>query len=173
MIQRVQTLWMALTVALVCVAALMPAVTFSMGGADFRLMSYGMIPGGADGAGGTVLVLEGEEAADGVITSTLSVCTAAILALAALVPFVAIFLFKRRQLQARLLGAEFALLLGGAGMMAWYIVSTLRSVIATSSDNYFLSFFPALLIVAMVSNWAALRGVLRDEIMVRAADRIR
>jgi glucan phosphoethanolaminetransferase (alkaline phosphatase superfamily) len=170
MIQRVQTLWMALTVALVCVAALMPAVTFSMGGAEFRLMSYGMVAGGS---GGAVLVLAGEEAAGGVVTSMLSVCVAVMLALAALVPFVAIFLFKRRQLQARLLGAEFALLLGAAGLMAWYIVSTLRNVVATSSDNYFLSFFPALLVVALVTNWAALRGVLRDEMIVRAADRIR
>jgi hypothetical protein len=170
MIQRVQTLWMALTVALVCVAALMPAVKFSMGGADFSLMSYGMVTGGS---GGSVLVFGGAETTSGVITSTLSVCVAVMLALAALVPFVAIFLFKKRQLQARLLGAEFALLLGAVGLMAWYIVSTLRSVIATSSDNYFLSFFPALLIVAMVANWAALRGVLRDEMIVRAADRIR
>jgi hypothetical protein len=171
---------MALTVALVCVAALMPAVNFSMGGAEFRLMSYGIVSGGGGGVGdgvggvgGGMLVLGGQEATGGVITSTLSVCTAAILALAALVPAVAIFLFRRRQLQARLLGAEFALLLGGAAMMGWYVLSTWRSVVAQMSENFFFSFFPALLIVALVANWAALRGVLRDEILVRAADRIR
>jgi glucan phosphoethanolaminetransferase (alkaline phosphatase superfamily) len=161
---------MALTVALVCVAALMPVVTFSMGGAGFRLMSYGITSGDVSGG---VLVLAGREAAGGVITSTLSVCTAGVLALAALVPLVSIFLFRRRMVQARLLGAEFALLLGGAGMMAWYVLSTWRSVVEPVADNYFFSFFPALLIVALVANWAALRGVLRDEIMVRAADRIR
>lgn len=172
---------MVLTVALVCVAALMPAVSFSMGGADFRVMSYGMVSAtarvigeaGAAGGGGSMLVFGGQESAGGVIASTLSICTAVLLALAALVPFVAIFVFKNRQLQARLLGAEFALLLGGTGMYAWYIVSTWRGVVAAMSDNFFLSFFPTLLVVAMVSNWAALRGVLRDEIMVRAADRIR
>jgi hypothetical protein len=172
MIQRVQTLWMALTVALVCIAALMPAVMFSVAGVDFRLVSYGIVAGGGV-AGGEILVLDGAEATGGVQTSILSICTTVVLGLAALVPFVAIFLFRRRQLQARLLGAGFALLLGGAGMMAWYIVSTWRSVVASMSDNFFVSFFPALLVVAMVTNWAALRGVLRDEIMVRAADRIR
>jgi hypothetical protein len=161
---------MALTVALVCVAALMPAVTFSMGGADFKLMSYGIVSG--SGAGG-MLVLGGQEATGGVITSILSICTAGVLALAAGIPFVAIFLFKRRQVQARLLGAEFALLLGGAGLMGWYILSTWRSVVEPMAGNFFFSFFPVLLIVALVANWAALRGVLRDELLVRAADRIR
>jgi glucan phosphoethanolaminetransferase (alkaline phosphatase superfamily) len=166
---------MALTAALVGIVIAMPAVTFSMGGADFKLMSYGIAGGvgGAGGAGGSMLVLEGAEAAGGVMTSTLSICTVAVLALAALVPFVTIFLFRRRQLQARLLGAEFALILGAAGLMVWYVLSSWKSVVATMADNHVLSIFPALLVVALVTNFAALKGVLRDELLVRSADRIR
>ncbi len=48
MLQRVQTLWMILTVSMVSVVLFSPAVSFSMGGVDFRLMSYG-ITGGSDG----------------------------------------------------------------------------------------------------------------------------
>ncbi len=170
MIQRVQTLWMALTTAIVCIVIFMPAVSFSMGGVDFRLMSYG-IKGGTEGA--TMLVLGGAETSGGMITSTLSLCTVAVLGLAALVSFITMFLYRNRPLQARLLGAEFALLLGGTGLLAWYVLSTYRNVVAQMSENFFFSFFPLLLVVAMLANWFAIRGVLRDEIMVRAADRIR
>jgi hypothetical protein len=169
MIQRVQTVWMALTVALVCVVIFSPLVTFSMGGADFRLMSYGIT--GGDGA--TLAVWAGNETSGGVITSTLSVCVAALLGLSALTPFLTIFLFRRRILQARLLGAEFALLLGAVGLTGWYIFSTWSNVVTGMSENFFFSFFPLLLVVAMLTNWLAIRGVLRDEMMVRAADRIR
>lgn len=162
---------MALTVALVCVVLFSPAVSFSMGGADFRLMSYGMKSGG--GASGVMLVYGGAETTEGVITSALSISTAVVLALAALVPFITIFLYRNRTLQARLLGAEFALLVGGSGLFAWYVLSTYRNVVAAMSENFFFSFFPLLLVVAMLANWFAIRGVLRDEIMVRAADRIR
>jgi hypothetical protein len=162
---------MALTAALVCVVIFMPAVSFSMGGVDFNLMSYGVRGGGASDA--IALFYGSEEASDGVIASTLSICTVALLALAALLPFVTIFLFRNRTLQARLLGAEFALLLGGAGLLGWYIYSAWRNVVAAMSENFFFSFFPLLLVVAMLTNLFAIRGVLRDEIMVRAADRIR
>ena len=170
MIQRVQTLWMVLTVALVCVVLFTPVVAFSMAGADFRLMSYGITEGPG---GGTLLVLGGVESAGGVITSPLSICTAVLLALAALVPLVTLFLYRNRLLQARLLGAEFALLVGGAGLLGWSVWSTYRNVVAAMSENFFFSFFPLLLVVAMLANWFAIRGVLRDEMMVRAADRIR
>jgi hypothetical protein len=164
-----QTVWMVLTVALVCVVALSPLVTFSMEGMDFRLMSYGIT--GGDGA--TLAVWAGEETSGGVIVSTLSVCVALLLGLSALVPLVSVFLFRRRTLQVRLLGVEFALLLGAGGLTAWYVYSTWKSVVADMSNNFFFSFFPLLLVVAMLANWFAIRGVLRDEIMVRAADRIR
>ncbi len=160
---------MVLTVSLVCTVLFTPAVSFSMGGVDFRLMSYGI----KGGQGGEVLVLGGAESAGGAITSALSICTVVVLGLAALVPLLTIFLYRNRQLQARLLGAEFALLVGGAGLLGWSVWSTYRNVVAAMSENFFFSFFPLLLVVAMLANWFAIRGVLRDEIMVRAADRIR
>lgn len=163
---------MALTAALVCVVIFMPAVSFSLGGADFDLMTYG-IKSGPGPHSGVMLVYGGAEPAGEVVTSTLSICTVALLALAALLPFVTIFMFGNRTLQARLLGAEFALLTGGVALLGWTIFSTWRNVVAAMSENFFFSFFPLLLVVAMLTNWFAIRGVLRDEIMVRAADRIR
>ncbi len=163
---------MALTVALVCVAIFMPAVSFSLGGADFNLMTWGIKSGSAPDSG-VMLVYGGSEPSGGVVTSTLSICTTVVLGLAALLPLVVIFMFRNRTLQARLLGAEFALLVGGAALLGWSVAATYRNVVAAMSDNFFFSFFPLLLVVAMLTNWFAIRGVLRDEIMVRAADRIR
>ncbi len=40
---------MVLTTALVCVVIFMPAVSFSMAGVDFSLMSYGIKNGGVSG----------------------------------------------------------------------------------------------------------------------------
>ena len=163
---------MALTVALVCVVMFTPVVPFSMGGADFNLMVWG-IKSGSTPDSGVMIFYNGEETPGGIVTSTLSICTTVVLGLAALLPLIAIFLYRNRPLQARLLGAEFALLIGGAGLLGWYIWSTWRNVVAAMSENFFFSFFPLLLVVAMLANWFAIRRVLRDEIMVRAADRIR
>lgn len=162
MLQRVQSVWMTLTVALVCIALFMPVIYFSTAGADFRVMTYGL-----NVASGEMLV-GGEE----FVTPMLSVCLAVLLGLAALVPLVTIFLYKKRQVQTRLLGAEFILLLGSAGLMGYYIW-TYHRIVAETSDNYFISFFPLVLVVALLANWFAIRGILHDEILVRAADRIR
>jgi uncharacterized membrane protein len=162
MLQRIQSVWMTLTVALVCIVLFMPVISFSTAGADFRLMTYGI-----RGVTGELLV-GGELSA----TPILSVCVTVLLAISALVPLVAIFFYKRRQVQTRLLGAEFILLIGSAGFVGYYIW-TYWQVVAEYSDNYFISFFPLVLVVAMLANWFAIKGVIRDEILVRAADRIR
>ncbi len=153
---------MTLTAVLVCIVLFMPVITFSVGGADFRVMTYGI-----DVSSGEVLVGMEE-----LVRPTISICLAILLGVAALLPVMTIFFYKKRQVQMRLLGAEFVLLLGGAGLLGYYMWSYAR-IATESSDNYFFSFFPLLLVVAMLSNWLAVKGVMRDEIMVRAADRIR
>ena len=177
MIQRVQTVWMALTVALVCLVIFIPPLSFSLDGGYFDLMTWG-IKSASTPDSGVLLVYGGQEAVSGVVTSPLSISTVTVLAMAALLPLVVIFLFKNRTLQARLLGAEFALLVGGSALLCWYVFSTSNNVgeaalMNLSTERVSLSLFPLLLLVAMVTNWFAIRGVLRDEIMVRAADRIR
>ncbi len=162
MLQRIQSVWMTMTVALVCIVLFMPVITFSVAGADFSVMTYGVKM-----AAGEVLV-GGEE----FIAPVMSVLLAVLLGLAALVPLMTIFFYKRRQVQLRLLGAEFILLLGGAGFTGYYMWHFSR-IVTENSGNYFFSFFPLLLVVAMLTNWFAIRGVMRDEILVRAADRIR
>lgn len=167
MIQRIQTLWMAVTTALMCVVFFMPALYFSLGGEEFKLMTYGI-----KGVSGIMLVHDG--AVNGsLVTSTLSICVAVIVGLAALVPFVAIFLYKKRSLQIRLLTVEFILLLGSAGFLAYYIWITHRDIVAAMSSNFYFSFYPLMIVIAMFTNWFAVRGVVRDDLLVRSVDRIR
>ena len=167
MIQRIQTLWMAVTAALMFTVFFAPAVYFSMGGAEFKLMTYGV-----KGVTGMMLVHDGA-AGGSIVTSTLSICVAAIVGLSALLPLAAIFLFKKRGLQIRLLTVEFMLLVGSAGFLAYYIRNSYNDVIAAMSTNFYFSFYPLMIVIALLTNWFALRGVIRDDILVRSVDRIR
>ncbi len=167
MIQRIQTLWMVMTAALMCVVFFMPAVYFSMGGADFKFMAYGI-----KGITGVMLVHDGVP--DGsLVTEILPVCVTAVIGVSALLPLAALFLFRKRRIQIRLLTAEFLLLLGSAGLLGYYIWTTWRDIIAPMSTNFYFSFYPLLIVMALLTNWFALRGVMRDDRLVRSVDRIR
>lgn len=85
-------------------------------------------------------------------------------ALAALVPFVAIFLYKNRRRQISFLIAGFVLLSGALGFACWF---------AYWAEVKIWPYAPIPVFAAMVTNWLALRGVLRDEMLVRGADRLR
>jgi hypothetical protein len=85
------------------------------------------------------------------------------LGVTALVPLVTIFLYRNRRRQISLLVAEMVLLAGSAGFAVYYAwIAYMVAAVA-----------PSLVIVAMLTNWLAMRGVIRDEILVRSADRIR
>lgn len=84
-------------------------------------------------------------------------------AVTALVPLVAIFLFKNHARQTSLLIAEFVLLVGTAGFAihsAWFA-------------HTMWSYTPVFIFAAFVTNWLALRGVLRDTMLLKNADRLR
>ncbi len=157
-----------MTAALMCFVFFAPAVYFSMGGAEFKLMTYGI-----KGTTGQVLIHGGDAVESAVMTSTMSICVATIVGLAALLPFVAIFLYKKRNIQIRLLTVEFLLLLGSGGFLGYYIWTTQRDIVAAMSTNFYFSFYPLLIVIAVFTNWFAIRGVIRDDLLVRSVDRIR
>lgn len=94
---------------------------------------------------------------------------------AALLPAAAIFLYKRRRLQMRLLAVEFVLILAAAGLVGWYIWTAREDAGATPmGKDFWFSFYPAYIaLAAILTNWFALRGVKKDEKLVRSVDRIR
>lgn len=82
---------------------------------------------------------------------------------AALVPLVALFLFNNRQRQVSMLIAEFVLLVGAAGFAVY------GAWVAHTAWSY----APVFVFAAFVTDWLALRGVLKDMMLLRNADRLR
>lgn len=98
----------------------------------------------------------------------------ALFALAALLAFVTIWLFKKRMLQVRLLCAEVVLLLGSQIFSLWYAIGITNEVKAMSDMAVATikppTFFPLVCIILTI---LAIRGILKDERLVRSLDRIR
>lgn len=96
-----------------------------------------------------------------------------VLALACALPLVTIFLFRRRLLQIRLCVVEIVLLLGCVAMEGVYYFLSWR----VFSDLAFHTqgFKPAIALPLdrLLFAYLAARAIFRDELLVRAADRIR
>ena len=152
MIQRKQTIFLFLAAVFGILAMCMQLATVTSEGAIvYRIFSLWAIE--QDGASHFVLtpcplfVLL-------LLSSTLSVCT--------------IFLYKRRPLQAKLCMANIFIAL------LWYItLIVISKQLAPDAMNFHLqtaSAFPAVMVILL---FMARKGVLADEKLVRAADRIR
>lgn len=85
------------------------------------------------------------------------------------VTLITIFLYKRRLLQIRLCGINIFLIIGQIGMFLYYFFNAAKQIDAEKSFNISI----ILPIAAIIFLFLALRGVARDEAMVKAADRIR
>ena len=91
---------------------------------------------------------------------------------------VTIFLFKRRLLQARLNIMNVVLCLGYYALLALYVTyvvkgyEPIRDVTMTDADWY-LTIWAAIPLVNLVLTMMATRRILKDEALVRAADRLR
>ena len=93
---------------------------------------------------------------------------ALLLALSGVVSLVTIFLYRNRNAQRRLCTVLIVLLAIACGLTAGYL-SVLPDAVAIRSLS-FAAFLPVVAIVAVLS---ALRGIVRDEKLVRSLDRIR
>lgn len=90
------------------------------------------------------------------------------LVVAGVLSFVAIFLYKRRKLQARLCSASVVLCL------AWYVYYAFCALNEFQGGGTFhVAFAAALPFVAIILLLMARRGIMADEKLVRSMDRIR
>lgn len=101
MIQRIQTLHLLIVTALMAVTLFAPLAWFAGDAGEFRLYAFSLQTSAGEAVQSTVYM--------GVV-----------LALACVLPFITIFLFKRRLLQIRLCVVEIVLLIGSAVMEAAY-----------------------------------------------------
>ena len=154
MIQRIQTLYLLLVVVLTGLALWLPLVDFTVGADTCTLTAFGL----KDAAGITLLP---------------TVYLGVVLAAACLVPLVTIFLFRRRLLQIRLCVVEMVLLLGSLVMEGVYYFLSWR--VFSDLTFHTQGFKPAIVLplVCLLFAYLAARAIFRDELLVRAADRIR
>ena len=152
MIQRIQSLYLLAIVALMVTAVLTPLAYFVAGAEEYLLYAF---------------ALKGGE----VSYSTLYM--GVIVALAAILPFVTIFLYKNRMLQIRLCAVELVLLIGSVVFMAiyYYLGSRKFANLEFSTQGFRIAIiFP---LVALVLDYLAMRAIFHDEMLVRSLDRIR
>lgn len=156
MIQRIQTLYLIVVVACMSLLIACPLATFDLVGAaqaglpaQIKFMAFG-----TDGIKATMYL--------GILASLIS-----ILALAAIV------LFKRRMLQVRLCTMQMILLVAAIGYMVYYHISLNNLVGSMGEYMTRISVVNVAPLVALICARLAMRAILRDEYLVRSADRIR
>ena len=150
MIQRKQTIFLFLAVVFGILSMCMQLATVSMEGlTTFRVFSLWAI-----GQSGTATFVPCPLFILMLLSTTLSACT--------------IFLYKRRPLQARLCTVNIFI------MVLWYIsMIVVSKQLAPDASDFQLnisSCFPAVIAILL---FLARKGIVDDEKLVRAADRIR
>ena len=149
MIQRIQTLYLLIIAALMAVTLFSGLAWFAGDAGEFGLYAFGL------------KTAEGE-----LVQST--VYMGVLLALACALP-----LFRRRLLQIRLCVVEMVLLLGSLVMEGVYYFLSWR--VFSDLTFHTQGFKPAIVLplVCLLFAYLAARAIFRDELLVRAADRIR
>ncbi len=154
MIQRIQTIYLLIATVLMAVTLFVPLAWFAGDAGEFVLYAFSLQTAAGEAVQPTVYM--------GVV-----------LALACVLPLVTIFLYKWRLLQIRLCVAELVLLLGAAVLEGVYYFLSWR----VFSDLAFHTqgFKPAIALplICMFFVYLATRAVFHDELLVRAANRIR
>lgn len=156
MIQRIQTIYLLLATALMSLTLFMPLATIWQGNEELVIRTFGV--------SGTL----GFEAA-------LPLYLGIVLAATTLLPLVTIFLFKKRLVQIRLCVSEIVLLLGSLAFVALYcyrICSLVAEAIA-GELNFTLGFASLMPVLSIILVVLAMRGIAKDEALVRSLDRIR
>ena len=125
-------------------------------------------PIGADGVTAHVFKPLGVALADGGFQSTWGLF--GILLLSALVAFCTIFLFRNRMLQIRMTIFSSILLIGYYIAFCVFMFILKGDLDATAFQ---LGWALCLPVVAIILNYLALRAIYKDEVMVKAADRLR
>lgn len=151
MIQRIQSVYLLLVAILLVFAMCMPVGQFI----------------GADGVTSYLFNPLGVTLADGEFQSTWGLF--GILLLGALIALCTIFLYRNRMLQVRMT------IFGSLLLVGYYIAFFVFMFVLKDDLNasFQLGWALCLPLVSIILNYLAFRGIYRDELMVKAADRLR
>ena len=155
MIQRIQTLYLLLATALMSLTLFLPLATIWQGGNEMVVKAFFV-----DGDMG--------------VKVPLPIYMGIVMAVTTLLPFLTIFLYKRRLMQIRLCVSTIVLLLDSAGFIALYCYRLCDVLSEMLTDlNFTLGFAALMPVVAIIPISLAIRGIAKDEALVRSLDRIR
>lgn len=152
MIQRIQSLYLLAVAALMLTACLTPLAYFVGGVDEYLLYAFALKGGGM---------------------SHSTIYMGIVVALAAALPLVTLFLYKNRMLQIRLCAVELVLLVGSAVFMAiyYYLSNRLFSQFEFHTQGFRIAIvFP---VVGIILDYFAIRAIFKDELLVKSLDRIR
>ncbi len=152
MIQRIQTLYLFVVALLMSLTLFMPIASFTVAGQTYELTAFTLRCGDA---------------------SETTVWMGIMLSLAAALPLVNIFLFKRRVLQIRLCAVEIILLLGSLVMIGLYYWLTSRIFEGLVIEHRQFGWAAPMPLVSLILAYLASRAIFKDEMLVRSLDRIR
>lgn len=152
MIQRIQTLYLFVVALLMSLTLFMPIASFTVAGHTYELTAFTLRCGEA---------------------SETTVWMGIMLSLAAALPLVNIFLFKRRVLQIRLCAVEIILLLGSLVMIGLYYWLTSRIFEGLVIEHRQFGWAAPMPLVSLILAYLASRAIFKDEMLVRSLDRIR
>lgn len=154
MIQRIQTLYLLVVMVLMAITLFAPLAWFAGEAGEFGLYAFAL------------------KAADGQVVQA-TWYMGAVLALSCVLPLITVFFYKRRLLQLRLCVVEMVLLGGCAVLEGAYYFLSWR--VFADQAFHLQGFRPAIALplVCLLFAYLAARSIFRDEMLVRAADRIR
>lgn len=155
MIQRIQSVYLLLTAVLMALTFFLPLMGFSTEEGTSLFYSYKLV----DAAG---------------VSETNPWYLMVLTLMSFAIPFGTIFRFKNRLLQMRMCVVSMVLIGGTAVMLAFYCYR-FYTLFAAQAEVFAASFKLTLVcpLVALLFAWLAMRAIFRDEMLVRAADRIR
>ena len=91
-----------------------------------------------------------------------------LLMLVAVLSLATIFLYKKRMLQIRLTLFSSIVLIGYYATLAFFVYSTLKGY-----GSFTYSWTVSLPVVSIILNWLAIRAIGKDEMLVKAYERLR
>lgn len=155
MIQRIQTVYLLLVVILSSLTVFMTSVTFVPSDIDLQI-SYEL----------KQMNLVGVNDVYSNITTWVSFILSALIPIIALVT---IFLYKKRMMQISFTVANIILMVGYYVLLA----ITVWSISDALNADWHLHFSVIFPLISIVLSYLALRGVMKDEALVRSLDRLR
>ena len=155
MIQRIQTLYLLLATAMMSLTLFLPLATIVYGGNEMIIKAF------------TVSSVEG-------FSDSLPLYLGLVLAATTALLLAIIFIYKKRMVQIRLCVAAIVLLLGSALLIGLYCYRFCTILAELNYDIIMTVGFASLMpVVAIIPVVLAIRGIARDEALIRSLDRIR